>query len=233
MTRFVTTPAILPERLSRIDATTRSHHHYLDEDDECLYFGEFFNRKDWSAGAINHLVMDYKKSPARIASHPRRERLLNYKSVAIWIIAAGLRAQFTPGDVATRYTFVPMPSSKAVGDPDHCDRLHVTLDEAFGRAPYAQADIRPLLRQTRSVAADHHSRGKRIDYSDLLAITEIDPGQLTTPVREQIVLFDDVLTSGKHYKVARTRIREALPGHPILGLFVACANHPFRPGGIG
>jgi predicted amidophosphoribosyltransferase len=65
-----------------------------------------------------------------------------------------------------------------------------------------------------------------MSYDDLLEITEVDPGQLRTPVRPEIVLFDDVLTSGKHYKAAKTRLRGALPNHPLIGLFVARANHP-------
>jgi predicted amidophosphoribosyltransferase len=40
-------------------------------------------------------------------------------------------------------------------------------------------------------------------------------------VRAQIALFDDVLTSGKHYKCCQRRLREALPSTPIAGVFLA------------
>ena len=33
-----------------------------------------------------------------------------------------------------------------------------------------------------------------------------------------VVLFDDVLASGKHYRVAKTRIREVFPGQGTLGI---------------
>jgi len=44
---------------------------------------------------------------------------------------------------------------------------------------------------------------------------------LREPLRERIVLFDDVLTSGKHYKCCERRLRELLADMPISGLFVA------------
>lgn len=65
-----------------------------------------------------------------------------------------------------------------------------------------------------------------MSYEDLLTITELDKSQLSSPLRAEIVLFDDVLTSGKHYKVAKTRIRELFPDDPLLGVFVARSIHP-------
>ena len=217
---------MLPDRLTRIDEVTRGTHHFLTEEDRCMYFGEFFSRKGWSAGPTNQLITNYKRTPAEIASHPKGQQFQYFKDKAIADIAAGLRAQFTPQDVATNYTFVPMPSSQIASDSGFCDRLNITLRRAFSSPPYTDADIRPLLRQTRSVEADQRRASGRISFDDLLEITEVDAAQLQTPVRSEIVLFDDVLTSGKHYVVAKTRIREALPNHPLIGLFVARANHP-------
>lgn len=65
----------------------------------------------------------------------------------------------------TPRTFVPMPSSKASDHPDYCDRLLRSLTTAFA------------------------------GYDDLLAITKIDRSQLHIPLRQEVVLFDDVLTS--------------------------------------
>ena len=216
---------MLPDRLTLIDEVTRADHRFLTADDRCMYFGEFFSRKGWSGGPTNGLIADYKRTPTELADHHKAPLLRYHNEQAISDIAAGLRTQFTLRDVATKYTFVPMPSSKIAGDPDFCDRLNLTLQRAFMMPPYTGADIRPLLRQTRSLDADHRNTSGRISYGDLLKVVEIDPAQLLAPVRGEIVLFDDVLTSGKHYKVAKARIHGALPGHLIIGLFVARANH--------
>jgi hypothetical protein len=221
-TRSVLT--LLPERLTGIDETNRSSYYFLEEGDRCFFFGEFHIGRGWSGGPTNQLISNYKRTPGEIAASPNGTKLQYYKDRAIAEIAAGLRRQFSREDVQSRYTFVPVPGSRVAGDPDHCDRLERTLRAACELIP--GADIRPLLRLARSIPPDHRSGGARIKYDELLAVTEVDQAQLANPIRNEIVLFDDVLTSGKHYKVAKARIRETLPHVPILAVFVARAIHP-------
>jgi predicted amidophosphoribosyltransferase len=52
-------------------------------------------------------------------------------------------------------------------------------------------------------------------------------------VRERIALFDDVLTSGKHYKCCERRLHEALPATPIHGVFLLRRVFPRRRFGAG
>lgn len=213
---------MLPERLTWIDETNRQTYYFLTDDDRCLYFGEFYPDTGWKGGPTNQLISNYKRSPQDIAASPNADKLQYYKDTTIREVAAGLRRQIGQDWVEKRLTFVPIPSSKVAGDPEYCDRLEVTLQKAF--VGY-DADIRPLLRQTESTESDHRNPGNRIKYNDLLAITEINHNELQTPVCEKIILFDDVLTSGKHYKVAKTRIREALPDQNIAAIFIARCVH--------
>ena len=217
---------MLADRLTWIDTTNRDRHHFLAEDDRCLFFGDFYAGRGYSGGPTNQLIKNFKRTTSEINSSPKTRQLRHYKNTAIAEVASALRKVFTPPHLAPR-TFVPIPSSKESDHPDYCDRLLRSLTTAF--VGY-DADVRPLLRQTRSVDADHLSAHNRISYDDLLAITEIDRTQLRTPLRQEVVLFDDVLTSGKHFKVARTRIQEMFPGKPILGIFVARCIHanPFE-----
>lgn len=214
---------MLPDRLTGIDETNRGSYYFLAENDVVYYFGDFHAGKGWSGGATNQLIKNYKRTPLEIAAAPTKP-FQHYKDKAIREIAAGLRKQFAETDVQKRVTFVPIPTSKTVGHPDYCDRLSRTLWQAFGGI--AGADVRPMLRIAQDTEADHLSGAARIRYNDLLAITDVDIAQLQAPVREFIVLFDDVLTSGKHYKVAKTRILEALPGQKVVGVFVARCIHP-------
>ncbi len=217
---------MLPERLTWIDETNRGQYYFLDPEDRCLFFSDFFSKRGWSAGYTNQLIKNYKRTPGEIAASGKAAALQYYKNKAIADVAAALRKVLSRAAVESR-TFVPIPSSKVMHDPDHCDRLERTLDAAF--SGYA-ADIRPMLRQTTSTQADHLSGGGRQRYQELLDITELDPVLATTPPRPEIVLFDDVLTSGKHFKVAKTRLHEHYPGHPIIGLFIARSVHasPFE-----
>jgi hypothetical protein len=212
---------LLPDRLTWIDATNRARHHFLEAADRCLYFGDFYGGKGWSAGYTNQLIKNYKRAPRQIALSANAQQLQYYKDRALSEVAAALQKVFSEAAVEPR-TFIPIPTSKTPGDPEYCDRLERTLCAAFRGY---NADIRLLLRQTISTEADHLSGGGRSSYTELLQITEVDPTQLHTSPRAEIVLFDDVLTSGKHFKVAQTRIREVYPEHPILAVFVARCIH--------
>lgn len=214
---------MLPKRLTWIDETYRQEYHFLQADDRCLFYGDFHSGQGWSGGATNQLISNFKKKPSEIARSLNASKLQYYKDKAIAEVADALRATIDATWVNQHLTFVPIPGSKLAGDPDYCDRLERALRMAFVGHP--GLDIRPLLRQTRSTAADHRSGGSRIPFDELLDITVIDYAQLTSPVRGELILFDDVLTSGKHFRVAFHRIREQLPAQVITGLFVARAIH--------
>ncbi len=207
-----------PERLRWIDEDTRADHGLLLPSDHCLYFGEFRAQGGWTAGAMNDLIVDFKRSPSRIAASARARAVQHFKDRAIATVACALRRQFARAAIETRLTFVPIPASKLPGETDYCDRLLRTLRLAFAGL---HADIRPLLRQRASTAADHRSGTRRLRFDELLELTELDLAQLREPLRPLVVLFDDVLTSGKHLRVAKARIREAFPEQAIIAVLVA------------
>ena len=196
---------MLPDRLTWIDETNRDQHHFLAEDDRCLFFGDFYAGKGYSGGPTNQLIKNFKRTTSEINSSPKAKQLLHYKNAAITEVASALRKAFTPQLLARR-TFVPLPSSKAPEHPDHCDRLLRSLTAAFiGH----DADIRPLLRQSRSVDADHLSSRNRISYDDLFAITEIDHTQLRAPLGQEVVLLTCRL-SADHFRLRKWLFRDWL-----------------------
>ncbi|HTV52161.1 MAG TPA: hypothetical protein VME21_13315 [Steroidobacteraceae bacterium] len=209
---------MLPERLRWIDERCRREHRFLARTDHCLYFGQFRAHCGREGGALNRLILDYKRSPGEIARSAGGLGLRRAKERAVDTIARGLRAQFGAAAIETVCTFVPIPTSRLPEDPEHCDRLLRTLVLAFGGL---RADIRPLLRLRASTLADHRRGGCRSRLRELLALTQIDERQLSRPLRPLVVLFDDVVTSGKHLRVATQRIRERLPRQAIIAVLVA------------
>jgi hypothetical protein len=81
------------------------------------------------------------------------------------------------------------------------------------------ADVRSMLKLTRSTSADHESP-ERLGFDELLDITGAIERIEVAP-RPIVVILDDVLNSGKHFKVAQQRIRERYPDVEIRGLFLA------------
>jgi hypothetical protein len=205
----------LPERLTSIDATNREQHVFLEQGDRCLFFGEYFTAQGHQGGGTNQLIFNFKCKPSDAAENPARH---TYKEEAIRRVADGLRHAITRAN-AERLTWVPMPPSKVRGHPDYDDRLNRTLAKAF--VGY-DVDVRPLLRQAASTDADH-SGGDRLSLDALSALIELNHSLLDAlPVRDGIVLFDDVLTTGKHFKSGEHRLRTRVPkSSPITGLFIA------------
>jgi hypothetical protein len=205
---------LLPERLTSIDETNREHHAFLEPGDRCFFFGEYFAYKGYQGGGTNQLIFNIKCKPSVAATNPGRRR---YKEQAIESVAAGLRRAMTQAD-AESMTWVPVPPSKVADHADY-DRLMRTLAKAFSGY---HVDMRSLLRQSMSTEADHNS-GSRLTPDALHALMELDIAQLNAlPVRQAIVLFDDILTTGKHFKCCERRLREVVPTNvPILGVFIA------------
>ena len=146
-------------------------------------------------------------------ANPRRQR---DKCEAIATLAQWLRLAL-PRHEAEQSTWVPIPPSRCRTDPDFDDRLLQTLHLAF--ADY-DVDVRGLVYQRCNTAADHVV-GTRLRASTLQALLCLDAQAIEArPLRRRIVLFDDVLTSGKHYRCCERSLHQALPAMPIDGVFL-------------
>jgi predicted amidophosphoribosyltransferase len=187
----------------------------LKEGDRCLFFGEYFAGKGYQGGGTNQLMLNFKTLPSIARTNSARR---NYKEAAIATIAAGLR-EVLGRDQIERLTFVPVPSSKILGHADYDDRLARVL--AMGCAGF-NSDIRLLLRRSASTESDHRT-GDRLTPEALYSLLELDSAALAAkPPREAIVLFDDVITTGKSFKCCQRRLRDSIAATlPIMGLFVA------------
>jgi len=211
----------LPSRLTAIDETTRGDHYYLAEADRCFCFGEYFADQGWGHSPTNQLIFNYKCKPTEKSAR------LRWKEQAIATIAVGLKAAIAPQEVG-RHTWVPIPSSKLPDHPEYDDRILKTLRRAF--AGY-DADIRELFRQSVSTDADHGSNS-RITPESLLELLIVDHDAWNRAPPRSIVLFDDVLTTGKHFKACERRLREIDPTIAIAGVFVARRALPRRIDGF-
>ncbi len=206
--------AVVPAALTRLDEASRADHIYLSASDRCAYLTQYCSGSgDNENRACRQLLRNFKCEPSRARSDRRRAR---YKQEAIAIMGAWLR-RAVPRRLAESCTWVPIPPSQRADEPDFDDRLARTLQLAFGGY---DVDVRSLLCQTCSTASDH-AGPVRLSEQALLQILRIDEVQLAqSPVRGRVVLFDDVLTSGKHFKCCERRLREALPNVPIAGVFL-------------
>jgi hypothetical protein len=202
-----------PASLTRLDEARRADHIYLAQSDRCAYLAQYCAGGGNRGGMCNQLLRNFKCAPSVARRDARRA---HYKRQATATLAAWLRAA-VPREKAERCTWVPVPPSKQPGDPDFDDRLSRILRLAFSGY---DIDVRDLLYQACSTPGDHASR-LRLPEQALLETLRFDPAALGSgPIRGIVALFDDVLTSGKHYKCCQKRIREALPHAPVVGVFL-------------
>lgn len=207
----------LPDRLTWIDETNRGVHHFIGSPDRCLFFGEFFGGETYEAGETNQLIKNFKITPTELRQNPYRQR---YKDGACATIAKTLSATFS-GNQSALYTWVPIPSSKL---PDHVDydpRLPRVLQQAFGQRN--DCDIRELIKQSKSTEADHVLGENRSSMDELEQVATLDLEEINrSAIRENgIILFDDMLTSGKHFRCYSDLLQSHFSDVSIMGVFVA------------
>ena len=204
----------IPQRLLQIDETTFGEHFSLAASDYCYYVWEYTAGQRYDFSPTNQLISNLKIKPTQISGNPRRDR---HKTQAISHCAAALRSLIQRTWVEQHGTFIPMPASKVPGHQDYDDRIHRILQAAFTGF---NADIRPMLGQVENTPADHESND-RLSHSALRDLTRINETYAVVPPRPNIAVVDDVLNSGKHFKVAQELLSQRFPGIPVIGIFVA------------
>ena len=207
---MATSNAHFPRLLTAIDDLTRPDHFYLREEDECYFFGEYVAHRGYQYGPTNNLIINLKKPVDR-----RGLSEWHYKEDAIRQVAGAFRNAFRP-DALDRLTFVPIPPSKAKGDPLYDDRLTRMLHQI---RPTPQLDVRELIVQTTSTAAAHDSE-HRPTPATVQAGYSLDL-DLLEPKPDLLLIVDDILTTGAHFRAARNTLDAAFPDTSMIGVFVA------------
>lgn len=200
----------MPNRLIQIDELNRSAHHYLNEDDECYYVMEYTSGRDYQYSDTNSLIKNFKKGLDR-----KDQGDFKYKEVAI------RRLLFIFREILTRealkgITIVPMPSSKSKDDPLYDNRVVQLLNRLtsdFG------ADIREILYLEESIEASHE-RQDRPSPDELEELFLIDES-LCKKVPKKIMIFDDMVTAGAHFRAAKNILQAKFPKAEIIGVFIA------------
>jgi len=199
--------------LRQVGRQFRQQHSYIEPSDECWVIADY-HVSTGSARGINRLIFNWKCAPSSALLNPKSRRS---KERAILVVASILR-RCCDRTWTENATWCPIPTSRIIGSADYDDRLGRTVRTAFEDH---DLDLRMLLRQTASTPADHIA-ARRLTCAQLYELLQIDFHVLREkPLRQRIILFDDMLTSGKHFKCCQRRLREVVPEVPVCGLFFA------------
>jgi len=197
--------------LLAIDYLTVNDHSYLNlTEDECYFLGTYTSNEGFnSSNSNNSLILNLKKKPSTSALPG-----YHYKQKAINQIASYINNIFDD-QALSQITFIPIPPSKIPGHVDYDDRMLRVLQKAFDKRG---ADIRELVTQVNSRECSHESE-IRPSISDLENNLQINTS-LEKSLKNTIILFDDIITSGTHFKAIKNVLSERYPDKKIIGVFV-------------
>ena len=207
---MATSKGSFPRHATSIDKLTRRDHYYLEATDVCAFIGEYTAGNDYRHSETNQLIFNLKKRMDRRGTPEWR-----YKKKAIRDVAATLKQILTEASL-NEYTFVPIPPSKVRDDAEYDDRMSQVIRLI---RPGQPVNMRELIIQTESMTAAHVS-GNRPNPREIKALYRIDE-TLTSPKPVGLIIVDDVLTTGAHFKAAQSLFHERFEGVPVFGLFVA------------
>lgn len=200
-------------RLTKIDELTISDHYYLVESDECWYFGEYSAYKDWSFSRTNQLIKNFKKEMSKRGTNQWPHKVRAIREVG-QLIASTINRDRLNGVI-----FVPIPPSKIRDDPNYDPRLVQALNHASNSLNIA-LPISECLSQRSNTEPDHVSGKTRATPQERCNSYDIHPERIPGGTNV-VVIVDDVVTTGSHYKGAELALKKVLPKASYAGLFIA------------
>lgn len=199
-------------RLQKIDELLLPSHPYLTPEDECFFFMTY-SRLGLGFTPENDLIMNFKKKMDRKG---RGEWM--YKEQAIRTVS-NLFIQGTQPINEPNVIFVPIPPSKVKGDPLYDDRIVQVATNLCNAKPHGE--LREIIFLTQNMPPTH---ANKLSPEEILPYLQVNEA-LCQDQKLNVVLVDDVITEGAHFKACQSLLRERFPHSRISGLFIARTLH--------
>ena len=194
-------------KLTKFDESTRQGHSYLRADDDCFYLIEYTAGKGFDHSDANGFISNFKKKPSVKGTYQWRHKLTAIRAAAETLLRE------LPASWLKKSTFVPIPPSKSKEDPEYDDRMTQVL------LKLGASDVRELIYQSKSMKETHVS-SDRHSIDELVANYRIDEDH-ATPEPAHIVIVDDMMTAGAHYRAMHRILKKRFPNVHISGVFLA------------
>lgn len=203
--------------LQKIDELSTPDHCFLENSDECFFIFSYTSHKGFSYSDDNGLVSNLKKEMKYKGTGSWK-----YKDRAINTCAQRLRIVDVLNNISDDITIVPIAPSKIKSHPEYDDRLVQVLTKAYGKT----VDVRELVLQRLSTEQDHYSE-RRQTIDEIFNNYYIDE-KLVDGIKGTIIIFDDVITNGTHFKAMQRILKRRFPEKRIVGLFLARRIFPVQ-----
>lgn len=199
-----------------VDEFAKQDHSFLDIDDSVYYIKEYYPGVGFS-GEGNSLILNLKKSMDAIDSDQWQ-----HKRKAILYVATLIAKEMDNSDKAkeSKVYWIPVPPSKTRSDPLFDDRIYQILKCAVDMTTSKRHFIADVFTQDSNRESFSVTTNKR-SITDLVSHYTMNAIPNYNPENDVIIIFDDVLTTGCHYKAVENVILNRYSNADIRGVFIA------------
>lgn len=178
---------------------------FLVENDKCYYY-YVYTPGGYTISNDNSVVQNFKKDIARKGNKEWR-----YRDEAVDKFALMLHQTLR----GRNCTIIPCATSRPRGSLDFNDRLDVTVKKLGLLSP--NYDIQFCLDTIKELTPSHAGGPRNpTDIMDNTGWTQ--PAQ---PPNQNIILVDDVLTTGAHFRAYKDIALQHYPSNNVMGIFLA------------
>lgn len=177
-------------------------------DDECYYAREYTSGAGFGVSLCNDLIQNFKKSPDK-----RGTDQWQYKENSIRRFAKELASLFTKDK---QYTVCTILTSKRRGSPNYDDRFDQVIAELKGHHPsIIYEEPIELIDDSKSASREGGPR----DASSIIKSYRWTGFKNGIP--PLVIVLDDVITTGGHFKASKQVIHAHHPEIRVIGVFWA------------
>ena len=197
-----------------LDEKDIHQHSFIQKEDDIIYLGLYYSGEGYR-GEGNSLILNLKKPVDR-----RESDEWQYKQDAIHFVAQKITEVMD--DVSTekgRWYWIPIPPSKLEENPMFDDRIKQILELALSNCSNQNNIVANVIRQNSDREASSTSGNTR-NVNELRANYTMLDIPYYNPSIDEVIVFDDMLTTGCHFKAAQKLILDSYPNARVNGVFI-------------
>ena len=182
-------------------------HRHINNDDICIYSREYIS-EGYTASQTNSLILNFKKSPSKKANRSE----WTYRQQAIEQFKNEIETLFKQ-DLSI--TITALPSSKHKTDSEYDKRFEDLFKELLKSRPLLKVEWPVEIKETSQAS---HLGGERnpADIKKNYIWKKFEDSRI-----KRLCVFDDVLTTGAHFRAISDFLRENGYTGKIIGIFWA------------
>lgn len=204
-----------PYRLVKLDELKSGAHFYIRPTDECYALCEYHSGMPYNYSDENDMIFNIKKD----LNKPQKQ--IYWKDKHIERACEVLQRDASPflSSIAGSASIIPIPPSKRRDNPLYDDRV---LRMANTCAKGTHLNVVDAMETYNELGPSHYAGGSRPKPPELME--SIWFNELLIPsIGNTIVILDDVITAGAHFRACESVLLDRMPGKRIIGLFLARA----------